>query len=65
MSLPRPAAGGESCKQDSFLPYKKVLRQKMKCRRHFFMRNPAQRKYAAMQCAGRAAVGEDGSSLPD
>ena len=26
MSLPRPAAGGESCKQDSFLPYRKVLR---------------------------------------
>ncbi len=28
MLLPRPAAGGESCKQDSFLPYRKVLRQK-------------------------------------
>ena len=28
MSLPRPAAGGESCLQDSFLPYRKVLRQK-------------------------------------
>ena len=28
MSLARPAAGGESCKQDSFLPYRKFLRQK-------------------------------------
>ena len=28
MSLPRPAAGGESCKQDSFFPYRKFLRQK-------------------------------------
>ncbi len=42
MSLPRPAAGRESCKQDSFLPYRKVLRQKMKCRRHFFMCSPVQ-----------------------
>ncbi len=28
MSLLRPAAGGESCQQDSFLPYRKVRRQK-------------------------------------
>ncbi len=28
MLLPRTAAGEESCKQDSFLPYRKFLRQK-------------------------------------
>ncbi len=28
MSLPRPPAGGESCLQDSFLLYRKFLRQK-------------------------------------
>ena len=55
MSLPQSAAGGESCLQDSFLPYRKVLRQKehkLKCRRHFFMRSPVRKKYAAMQRTG-------------